>query len=400
MKTVLLYVLVVCSLSASAQTWKQLSDFPAYARDDAATFVIGNKAYCGTGVVSWYATQRDFYSFDFNSENWTAISPLPKGANRQYANGFSSDSIAYLFGGFDSTFLNDLWAYYPNLDQWTLQPKLPATGRAGAASFVIGNNCYIVGGKTDISNALREVWTYNMSTAQWQQKNDLPFGNRWRSAAVTADNRGYLIGGMDDSLQFRNELYEYNPQQDKWKQISNFPQGGINYTQLYSIKNKLYLFGGMDSLKNYSNALWEYDIDKSAWRELDSLPGKGRRGGVGFQSDKAIYYTTGMLADGSRLKESWIYTVISSIDRNHFSEQQIQVYPNPFTVAFLINYSGSRKKECTFSIYNLEGVCVKKGTIGKTKTKVSLNRLSAGLYFIVFEQQGLRYSKKIVKRGF
>jgi|SRR5690554_2219578 len=398
MKALLLYFLVICSLSTLGQSWKQLSDFPSHARDDAAAFVIGNKAYCGTGVVSWFNTQKDFYSYDFSSDSWTAVAPLINEASRQYANGFASDSLGYVFGGFDSTFLNDLWAYNPIFNHWTIQSQLPAAGRGGAASFVIGNSCYIIGGKTDSRNAIKEVWEYNMLSGQWQQKKDLPFGNRWRSAAVSENNRGYLIGGMDDSLHIRRELYEYNPQEDSWIHISDFPNGGINYAQLYSIKNKLYLFGGEDNLNNYSNTLWEYDINQSNWRELDSLPSNGRRGGVGFQKGNAIYYTTGKLEDGSRLKESWTYAVISYTNSNSSSDELIQVYPNPFAEEIRVFYEPNTKKACKFSIYTLEGVCVKNGVIDKPITRIGLSNLLNGLYIIVFEEQGIRYSKKIVKR--
>lgn len=53
----LLPLLLLISSAVSAQTWQQLPDFPGNARDDAASFSIGNKIYVGTGMeVGWGLT--------------------------------------------------------------------------------------------------------------------------------------------------------------------------------------------------------------------------------------------------------------------------------------------------------------------------------------------------------
>jgi N-acetylneuraminic acid mutarotase len=53
MKTVILLVLCLSTLFSFSQDWIQKQDFPGPARDDGASFKIGNKAYCGTGMNSW-----------------------------------------------------------------------------------------------------------------------------------------------------------------------------------------------------------------------------------------------------------------------------------------------------------------------------------------------------------
>ena len=54
----LLPFLLLSATVVSAQTWQQLPDFPCTARDDAASFSIGNKIYVGTGMeVGWGFTK-------------------------------------------------------------------------------------------------------------------------------------------------------------------------------------------------------------------------------------------------------------------------------------------------------------------------------------------------------
>ena len=89
----IIIILIVFNKTALSQTWTQISDFPATERDDGVSFVIGNKAYCGTGFKTGWITCRDMYSFDMSSESWGTISSLPAGMERQYSSGFSYNNL-------------------------------------------------------------------------------------------------------------------------------------------------------------------------------------------------------------------------------------------------------------------------------------------------------------------
>ena len=62
---------ILIFISAEAQNWQQLNDFPSTERDDGVAFVIGNNAYCGTGLNSSFVACRDFYAFDMNTDQWS-----------------------------------------------------------------------------------------------------------------------------------------------------------------------------------------------------------------------------------------------------------------------------------------------------------------------------------------
>lgn len=86
--------------------------------------------------------------------------------------GFSDGTFGYVCGGTNGDFFNDLWKYDPNADSWTELTALPASGRSGAAAFVIGQTAYIVGGRDENNNALDEVWAYEMASDEWTQLSD------------------------------------------------------------------------------------------------------------------------------------------------------------------------------------------------------------------------------------
>ena len=155
MKTLLIILSLLISLSIFSQNWSQITDFPGSPRDDGTVFKIQNKAYCGTGRDAGFAVTSDFKAFDLGTEMWSSIASLPDSCKRQYATAFVHNDQGYLFGGINSSgeYLNDLWMYSPVQDQWSFVSYLPDVGRSGMLSFVLGSKAYIVGGKTEFSRA-------------------------------------------------------------------------------------------------------------------------------------------------------------------------------------------------------------------------------------------------------
>lgn len=397
MRFLSLFCFSLLFFSLSAQNWQQLNDYLSSGVDDGTAFVIGDKAYCGTGIVDWFASQRNFYAFDLNTESWTAIASLPQGKERQYASGFASDSFGYVFGGYNGEFLSDLWRYNPRNDQWQEITPLPDSGRSGAACFVIDSMAYIIGGKNDSSQALSEVWAYNMNNDSWVQKSDLPFGSRWRSAATSNDSLGYLAFGMDDTLRYCQEVYEYNPQTDSWTKLSDFPNGGRNYVKMHLINGKLLAFGGEDSSNTFLNELWGYDLQSNSWEELNTLPEEGRRGGMSFQFKNAFYYTTGLIKNEGRTKESWKYEEPTSLRENNWVPK-IKLYPNPVQTTLNIEHPTLvANEQWHFELRSSKGQLIEKQPMKGKTTEVQLRNLPEGVYLLFIRSKKGSLMKKVVK---
>ena len=315
MKHLLLIALTGLLFQATAQNWQQLTDFPGTQRDDGSGFVIGDSAYFGTGMTPWWSVERDFYGLNLIDDSWFPIASLPMNAERQYASGFSSSSgKGYVFGGYNGNqFLNDLWEYNPATNTWSALTSLPGIGRSGAASFVLNDTVYIIGGKTAVSLAINEVWSYSIASNTWTQKNNFPFGNLWRSSATKLDNKGYLLFGRDETDFFHNELYEYSPNQDVWTPISNFPSLGRSHSSVSVINNDLFICFGLDSLGNSHNDVWQYDIAQNTWMNYPGIPSIGRRGGIGLAKDNKFYYTTGIDESNERLFQTWKFDPVLAI---------------------------------------------------------------------------------------
>ncbi|NEN25005.1 T9SS type A sorting domain-containing protein [Cryomorpha ignava] len=398
-KIILSYIAIICVLGSHSQSWIQVSDFPSTERDDGASFVIDNTAYCGTGLQVGWSETKDFYAFSMNADTWEPIASLPDGNERQYASGFSSSTHGFVFGGVKGgVYLSDLWQYDPELNNWVEKSSLPAIGRSGSACFVIDNVAYIIGGKTNLSDAINEVWAYEITNDTWQQKNDLPFGSMFRASASANNGKGYLIFGKDENNLFYNELYEYDPISDSWTELGEFPNFGRSHSTLSSLPNNLIVIGGVDVMGDYYNDMWRFNLNLLIWEQLDALPSFGRKGGICFNDGTNIYYTTGISHENVRLKETWKSVNPTAIE-DISATDGISIYPNPTREKLTLEIENFSQYDNSYlTIFDYSGKRLRLEAITQSKTQIDVSELSQGFYFIQIQGVGGQIAMKFVKQ--
>lgn len=374
MRFLYLFVTLLLHQSLSGQSWERLQDFPGVERDDAAGFIIGDKGYVGTGLITGWQPALDFYSLDFSTGSWTQIASLPQGNERQYSTGFSGIGTGYVFGGVrGTTFLRDLWAYDPVTDQWSSKNSLPGKSRAGSAGFISGDKFYLVGGVDSSNQILDEVWIYDLSSEVWTQSvTPMPKG-LWRSSAACLNGNGYLMFGKDSTGSYNKTLYTYDPGADTWTPVSAFPGNGRTYSSLVTIDDKLVVFGGLDSSGNSYNDLWIYDLNTC--QQKTSLPDSQRRGGVAFPYRWDLYYITGINGQNVRLRDTWQLKTVTGIEER--MDVRIICYPNPSCDRIIVRGNDSPE----YSIYDQYGRKVKEGRTSN-EGMININELSEGCYFL------------------
>lgn len=400
MKLTLLILSIWFFNQITAQNWNQLSDFPGTSRDDAVVFTIADKAYCGTGQTPSFNPAKDFYSFDFNTQQWSQVANLPTSQGRQYASGFDNDTLGFVFGGENgNTYFNELFAYDPANDSWTAKSTLPSDGRSGFACFTIENKAYIVGGRTEELTFSDEVWEYDMTTDIWTQKANFPYGNKWRITGTSNDTSGYVIFGFDDTLGYANELYEYNPTADTWSIVSYFPDEARNYASIQYLNNQLIVLFGMDSTNQFYNDVHLYNLTTNLWETGPSLPDISRRGGQVFTTGLDLFYTTGLLNTPARTRETWIFDNPTS-DIISPETMEMAIFPCPTANVITIKPSSYSEMPQTIVVHSLDGKRVATFDINNNETQLDISDLSSGTYFIaLIDHYGNRISQsKFVKR--
>lgn len=382
------------------QAWVQLSDFPGTKRDDGIAVAVNNKAYFGTGLQEWNAT-NDFRVLDLTTYGWSIIPTLPATKERQYACAFTGNDCFYVFGG-DGVggALSDVFKFEVNTMVWTSLSSKPGNGLIGASCMNFGDKVIIAGGKFQNGKVSNEVWEYSLSTDSWQQKNNLPFAGRWRSSATVLGNTGYLIFGRDTGGSYRKELYNYQPANEQWTKITDFPQGaGRSYAALHTAKNKLILFGGIDTMGTYYNDIWYFDPLTTVWLQGPDLPAPGRKGGLSCSNGDIFLYSCGLGTGEQRLTETWMTDVPVAIQENNLS-QSFAVYPNPGKDRIWIQFSEQHTQNKSI-YYTLSDLCGKELVTKKLLSQneeLDLSSLKEGLYLLAFFlEERLIEVKKVVK---
>ena len=152
-----------------ANTWTQKANYIGVRCDvDRAAFVIGSKAYCGTGAnigTTPSLNYNDFWQYDPSLNTWTQEANFP--GNRRYgATGFSICGEGYLGLGEDSAyaFYSDFYKYDPTANTWTPDAAFN-NQRCDAASFVIGSKAYVSCGSFGTSPfvAYKDLWEFTPS---------------------------------------------------------------------------------------------------------------------------------------------------------------------------------------------------------------------------------------------
>lgn len=320
-------VLVLSPGLCWGQGWQQLPDFPGTARDDAASFTIGNDTYVGTGMEVGWGLTNDWWKFDGTTFQWSQVASLPS-SGRQYCTGLEMDGKGYLFGGVDSTgALNDFWEYDPLSDQWDQLPNMPSTGRYACAGCGYGSVAYIATGMMETGIPTNEFWKYNNQSQTWTQQDPIPGIPRHRTAYSCVND--FKIFGGADSLG--------NALSDAWQFPMNaIGAGWVQSADLYSPRygadaEYWMIIGGASSDTLFHDDFWSYDFFLGA-QPLPSFPGGPRRGGVTGVIQGlgvAFLYGTGIDQNLVRQNDWWMILFPSNIDE--VGELPIALHPNPAT---------------------------------------------------------------------
>ena len=348
-------------------------------------------------MTPWFSTTANFYAFDLSTETWSTSTPLPMGMERQYAVGLSNNQYGYVFGGTgNGVYYNDLWQFDPIAKSWSQLSSLPDSGRSGSSGFLINDTLYILGGKTNNTVAIPDVWAYSIVNDVWTKKNDLPY-SIWRSNATATDSLGYLAFGMSDNGSFPEGLLQYTPKNDTWKKLPSYPDGGHTHGSLVSSGSFLLSMGGRDSLDVYSEYLYRYDIVNQNWQQLSGIPDSARKGGMVFTKNDKLYYTTGITANNTRLKQTWKCTN-AFISFNEYKTPNWGLFPNPVKHNLQIEFNERYQRSGTILIItDINGKVRLEQDISEYNSTIDLSILPRGLYFASLKGSGYFGTIKLLK---
>jgi N-acetylneuraminic acid mutarotase len=370
-------------------SWTRVADFGGTARQYAVGFSIDTMGYLGLGADS-AGLPSDFWSYNPNTNSWNTISPFPS-SGRTSPLSFSYDSVAFVGLGRDTNNFNyDLWKYYAQIDLWANTGQaLPVPPRTEAVGFAIGNTGYVTTGVGGASEYFNDITKFDMSLNQFDTlspNNTLPNGRYAAtgfSLNVNGNSYGYMGLGIDDSTYY-NDFWQYDPIADAWTQEADFggtPRfGAISFTACgYG-----YVGLGEDLNSTYRQDVWRYDPYTNVWTFVNHFPGTGRRNAVAFTVNNIAYVGTGWDGNG-RTKDFYSFSCDSTtgIKTTQQSIASATIFPNPNNGNFEIVYDLQNCADAVLSLTDMSGRMVGTYQLPSSKNRLKINQsvLNNGIYF-------------------
>lgn len=376
MRQAILFLFLLGS-NVHGQEWQQLPPFPGTARDDAAAFTIGHVIHVGTGRDVVFALTNDWYAFDMDLQQWSAIAALPA-TGRQYCSTFTQGGYGYLFGGVDDTGpLNELWRYDPVSNTWAALAPLPAPGRYATVAY---DNGLVCTGMLDGGVPTNECWKYAVDTDTWEPMAPVPGPARHRASG--SGGIPLVVGGADQDGNALSDAYGYDAIANTWATAPALPEGryGADATTDPGTSTT-YVVAGASSATDFHNEAWSR-ANEAGWSPLPSFSGGPRRGGViGFgtpsgTNDRIIYYGTGS-DDVQRYSDWWSYTNLwNSIPEG--STARLTLFPNPSVGPVHLPFDHPAGR-LNFTVTDATGRILMTGTATRT---MDLGPLPDGQYMI------------------
>ncbi|MCB9217722.1 MAG: hypothetical protein H6616_17790, partial [Ignavibacteria bacterium] len=155
-------------------------------------------------------------------------------------------------------------------DFWTTRGAM-TTARRGAASAVVNNKIYVIGGG-DGNTALATNQEYDPVTNSWSGKTAMTGARVWVTAAVV-NNRIYVFGGSAAAGNYNTAVatnQEYDPATNTWANKAAMPTARM-LARAAAVNNKIYVMGGWTGAADVSTND-EYDPATNTWAGKTAMP--------------------------------------------------------------------------------------------------------------------------------
>jgi N-acetylneuraminic acid mutarotase len=272
-------------------------------RHGAVAFVIGDRAYVGTGYVAALVndtTSRDlewlddFYKFDATTGTWSRVADFP-GPKRRDAVAFAINGHGYVGTGQGENgyIYKDFYRYDPAANTWT---EIPFDGEAryGAVAFVIDGAAHVCLGASGINRSMLATDHYKFVPTS----NGDGTWEKMQSLVDTPENRGDTFY---DRIQRRHGVAFIAG--NNGGEYAHVATGSNAYT-------------------------WWYDHKRDLWHEVEELPVGTQRApnvaqAVAFSIRDASgtargYFTTGgTTLDASPSAQTWTFIPNVKEDRGN-----------------------------------------------------------------------------------
>ena len=271
----------VSGASTTENSWvEKSSPMPSGYWDDEAAVVNGTIYLMGVILYyDWSTNLWDIssnnYAYNPSTGSWTTIAPMP--TPRISFSIATCDNKIYVIGGFEATASNGASqvscsvneVYNPSTDTWTTAASMPIAA-AGAQANTVNGKIYVMGGSTSITgesnSTLNITQIFDPTIGSWSTGASMPYPVASAASAVMGNNI-YIIGG---------DTQIYDTAKGVWSlglpTSALYPGEGAGATTGVNASKRIYVFGGVAGFMVYSNQTYAYDPVSNSWAPEAPMP--------------------------------------------------------------------------------------------------------------------------------
>ena len=181
----------------STGEWTEMASCPCEPRYHPAFIAHEGHIFMGMGS-SFGGDLGDWWDYDMATNSWTEKPGIPA-PERHHPYHFGIDGIIYTgFGHNGPDIYNTWYAYDPSDESWAEVASLPDQGRVAGTQFAHGGLGFTLSGdgESHSSMDLGEFWAYDPAADSWSEWPAHPGMSRWAPASFVIGDDVYLIQGM------------------------------------------------------------------------------------------------------------------------------------------------------------------------------------------------------------
>jgi len=191
----------------------------------------------------------------------------------------ASVSAIYALGGTDDHGKPVLEVEVFDGKEWNMETTLPGRGLNAPTTSIVGQQLYVVGGFTAVTNVpTDEVQVYDLQTQKWSMAAPLP-NPRGGHAAVVLDDKIHVFGG-GNSVSTIPDHSEYDPATNTWKELTPLPRAEGSPAAVV-VGGKIYVIGGRSGSSDFGD-VYIYDPETDTWFTGPAIEPRGTAGAVAY----------------------------------------------------------------------------------------------------------------------
>ncbi len=351
--------------------WQQMNDFPSIMHWSSGSMILDDIPYIV--VNDEYFTY--LFKYDVNTDSWNSVYAFPIESPKDGPT-FSLNGKGYInyYNGSQNTL--ELHEYNPATNEMIQKtgayfPSWFGPSGYSATAFSINGIGYLM--TTGVEDPFQ---AYDSGTDTWSVKNPIPNDNIMKDVtSFSIGDKGYILYGQNEAGVEIYDLWQYDPTIEQWTQKASAPPTSS------TMRKKVFVIGdvayvGMGSIEEFAT-FWRYDSVANEWGLIESC-GYNGVGSFAFAIGNKGYVGLGWVVIGV----PGFHTQVWSLDPNLLqvssnSLETVEIFPNP--VDDILKFS-DLNGEITYSLYDISGKLVNKGSI--KNNQLDMSNLAAGVYML------------------